>query len=176
MVFCSRRWQVHNLVLGSGTGQLQYQFFSGDCALLQCLGQGNGYVPLLNDSTYYLLIYEHTQTVIEDTFEFYFEEAFVPDYDNCDTAPALNCGESLTLNFDLLSQSSIEQKRMGWFQAVANDKNAAPANTSWTGELDPLCANLACISAPTYVAEEPFEMDIGGASPTLFSVFDSIGL
>ncbi|MBL0084753.1 MAG: hypothetical protein IPP37_20975 [Saprospiraceae bacterium] len=47
-------------------------------------------------STYYLLIYEHTQTVIEDTFEFYFEEAFVPDYDNCDTAPALNCGESLT--------------------------------------------------------------------------------
>ena len=170
--------KYYNLVLGSGTGQLQYQFFSGDCALLQCLGQGNGYVPLLNDSTYYLLIYEHTQTVIEDTFTFYFEEAFVPDYDNCDTAPALNCGESLTLNFDLLSQSSIEQKKMGWFQAMANDKIATLQTTSWTGEDWTLSVHtLPCISAPIYVAEEtPLRWISAGASPTLFSVFDSIGL
>ncbi len=170
--------KYYNLVLGSGTGQLQYQFFSGDCALLQCLGQGNGYVPLLNDSTYYLLIYEHTQTVIEDTFEFYFEEAFVPDYDNCDTAPALNCGESITLNFDLLSQSSIEQKKMGWFQAIANNKIATLQTTSWTGEDWILSVHtLPCISAPTYVAEEtPLRWISAGASPTLFSVFDSIGL
>lgn len=170
--------KYYNLVLGSGTGQLQYQFFSGDCALLQCLGQGNGYVPLLNDSTYYLLIYEHSQTVIEDTFTFYFEEAFVPDYDNCDTAPALNCGESLTLNFDLLSQSSIEQKKMGWFQAVANDKNVTLQTTSWTGEDWTLSVhNLPCISAPVYTAEStPLRWISNSAEPALFSVFDSIGL
>ncbi|MBL0084752.1 MAG: hypothetical protein IPP37_20970 [Saprospiraceae bacterium] len=67
---------------------------------------------------------------------------------------------------------------MGWFQAVANDKNATLQTTSWTGEDWILSVHtLPCISAPTYVAEEtPLRWTSAGASPTLFSVFDSIGL
>lgn len=123
-----------NTNLGSGTGQLQYQFFSGDCGFLQCLGLGNGYVPLKADSTYYLLIYDPALTVTEDTFVFYFETADIPVYDDCSTAPELQCGSSLTLDFDFISQSGDENFKEGWIKVKGGNKNYTLTAAGFPGD------------------------------------------
>ena len=167
-----------NLNLGSGTGQLQHQFFSGDCGFLQCLGQGNGYVPLKEDSTYYLLIYESSLTVTEDTFLFYFESTDIPVYDNCDTAPELSCGSSLTIDFNFLSQAQAELYQQGWFRVNGANKNFTLLSTGFPG--NDWVLSYYGSNCDNGVKENNLSSPVfwtGNVNETyLFSLHDSIGL